>query len=87
MIHSTGSRRQQQGGQDQGSREDRISRPAATSPSNRREPQTIEKGQTTDQVQAALGKPDKIVNLGTKQIYIYKDMKVTFINGKVTDVQ
>jgi len=51
------------------------------------EPQTIEKGQTTDQVQAALGKPDKIVNLGTKQIYIYKDMKVTFLNGKVSDVQ
>ncbi|HUD63433.1 MAG TPA: hypothetical protein VMQ17_02595 [Candidatus Sulfotelmatobacter sp.] len=51
------------------------------------EPQTIEKGQTTDQVQAALGKPEKIVNLGTKQIYIYKDMKVTFLNGKVSDVQ
>ena len=51
------------------------------------EPQTIEKGQTIDQVQAALGKPDKIVNLGAKQLYIYKDMKVTFINGKVTDVQ
>jgi hypothetical protein len=24
---------------------------------------------TTDQVQAAMGKPDKIVNLGTKTIY------------------
>jgi hypothetical protein len=51
------------------------------------EPQTIEKGMTPDQVQGALGKPDKIVNLGTKQLYIYKDMKVTFVNGKVTDVQ
>jgi len=51
------------------------------------EPETIEKGQTTDQVTAALGKPDKIVNLGTKQIYIYKDMKITFLNGKVSDVQ
>ena len=51
------------------------------------EPQTIEKGQTPDQVQAALGKPDKIVNLGAKQLYIYKDLKVTFVNGKVTDVQ
>jgi hypothetical protein len=27
------------------------------------------------------------VNLGTKQIYVYKDLKVTFVNGKVTDVQ
>jgi len=51
------------------------------------EPQTIEKGQTPDQVQAAMGKPEKIVNLGTKQIYIYKDLKVTFLNGKVSDVQ
>lgn len=51
------------------------------------EPQTIEKGMTTDQVQQALGKPEKIVNLGAKQLYIYKDMKVTFIGGKVVDVQ
>src|SRR5579862_111019 len=51
------------------------------------EPASIEKGQTPDQVQAALGKPDKIVNLGSKQIYVYKDLKVTFLNGKVSDVQ
>jgi uncharacterized membrane protein YgcG len=51
------------------------------------EPQQIEKGQTPDQVKAALGVPDKIVNLGPKQIYVYKDLKVTFLNGKVSDVQ
>ncbi len=51
------------------------------------EPQQIEKGQTPDQVKAAIGVPDKIVNLGPKQIYVYKDIKVTFINGKVSDVQ
>jgi len=51
------------------------------------QPQTIEKGQTPDQVVAALGQPDKIVNLGAKQLYIYKDLKVTFLNGKVSDVQ
>ena len=51
------------------------------------EPQQIEKGQTPDQVKAAIGVPDKIVNLGAKQIYVYKDIKVTFVNGKVTDVQ
>ncbi len=51
------------------------------------EPQQIEKGQTPDQVVAAIGQPDKIVNLGAKQIYVYKDIKVTFINGKVSDVQ
>jgi hypothetical protein len=42
---------------------------------------------TPDQVEAALGKPDKKVTLGPKQIYIYKDMKVTFKDGKVSDVQ
>jgi len=51
------------------------------------EPAQIEKGQTPDQVKAAIGVPDKIINLGAKQIYVYKDIKVTFLNGKVSDVQ
>ena len=51
------------------------------------EPQTIQLGMTTDQVLAALGKPEKIFNVGAKQIYVYKDVKVTFLNGKVSDVQ
>jgi hypothetical protein len=51
------------------------------------EPQTVQLGMTTDQVQAALGKPEKIFNVGAKQIYTYKDVKVTFVNGKVSDVQ
>jgi hypothetical protein len=69
-----------QGGQQQAAQQQAPPQPQA-------EPQTIEKGQTTDQVQSALGKPDKIVNLGSKQIYVYKDLKVTFVNGKVSDVQ
>jgi uncharacterized membrane protein YgcG len=51
------------------------------------EPQQIEKGQTPEQVKAALGPPEKIVNLGAKQLYVYHDIKVTFLNGKVSDVQ
>ena len=51
------------------------------------QPQTIQLGQTTDEVVAVLGQPDKIVNLGAKQIYVYKDLKVTFLKGKVSDVQ
>jgi len=51
------------------------------------EPQTIQLGQTPDQVRAALGQPDKVVNLGTKQIYVYKDLKITFVSSKVSDVQ
>jgi hypothetical protein len=70
----------QQGGNDQGQGQAQQQAPPP-------EPQQIEKGQTPDQVKAALGQPDKIVNLGAKQIYVYKDLKVTFINGKVSDVE
>ncbi|HUO31549.1 MAG TPA: hypothetical protein VMU80_20160 [Bryobacteraceae bacterium] len=44
-------------------------------------------GQSIDQVVAAFGQPTKTVNLGAKKIYVYKDLKVTFIDGKVSDVQ
>ena len=50
-------------------------------------PATVEIGQTPDQVTAILGQPEKIINLGAKQIYVYKDLKVTFVKGKVTDAQ
>lgn len=67
---------QQGGGQDQGGGQQQGG-----------EPQTIQMGMTPDQVQGALGQPQKIVNLGPKQIYVYKDLKVTFLNGRVVDVQ
>jgi hypothetical protein len=41
------------------------------------DPPTMQLGQSTDEVQAALGKPEKIVNLGPKQLYVYKDLKIT----------
>ncbi len=50
-------------------------------------PTTTSLGQTVDKVVADMGQPVKIVKLGTKQIYYYKDLKVIFVNGKVTDVQ
>ena len=48
---------------------------------------TISIGQTKDQVTATFGQPTKTAKLGTKEIYYYKDMKVTFTNGKVSDVE
>jgi hypothetical protein len=48
---------------------------------------TIALGQTRAQVEDILGRPERIVDLGAKVIYAYKDMKVTFVDGKVTDVQ
>ena len=50
-------------------------------------PPTIQLGQSIDDVENAMGKPEKIVNLGAKQIYVYKDLKITFIKGKVSDVE
>ena len=51
------------------------------------EVQTVSLGDTPDRVVAALGQPKNIVKLGPKQIYIYPNLKVTFENGRVTDVQ
>lgn len=48
---------------------------------------TISLGQTMREVQSVLGTPDKIVNLGPKVTYVYKDIKVIFLDGKVADVQ
>jgi len=48
---------------------------------------TIALGQSIDEVTGMLGQPKSIVDLGAKKIYVYPDMKVTFNNGKVVDVQ
>ncbi len=72
---------QQQGGQQQ------AAQPQQAAQQSQAQPQSIQLGQTPDQVQAALGQPDKTVDLGVKKIYVYKDLKVTFVNGKVSDVQ
>ena len=50
-------------------------------------PAEISLGQSVEQVTGSLGQPKSIVDLGPKKIYVYKDMKITFNGGKVTDVQ
>jgi hypothetical protein len=50
-------------------------------------PPTIALGQTKDQVTAAFGQPVRIAKLGVKEIFYYKDMRVTFTNGKVSNVE
>ncbi len=44
-------------------------------------------GFSTNQVIADLGQPEQIINLDSKMVYVYKNLKVIFINGQVTDVQ
>jgi hypothetical protein len=50
-------------------------------------PKTISLGQTIDEITGNLGQPKSIVDLGAKKIYVYPDMKITFNNGKVTDIK
>ncbi|MGA2851330.1 MAG: hypothetical protein ABSE46_20195 [Terracidiphilus sp.] len=50
-------------------------------------PPTLSVGQTKDQVTAAFGQPLKAAKIGAKDIFYYKDMKVTFLNGKVSNVE
>ena len=48
---------------------------------------TIALGQTKEEVVATLGQPQRLVVLGAKQIYVYSDRKVIFVDGRVTDVR
>jgi hypothetical protein len=50
-------------------------------------PVQISLGQTIDAVVSSLGAPTRIIDLGAKKIYAYPDMKITFTNGRVSDVQ
>lgn len=49
--------------------------------------QTVSLGQSPEQVQAILGKPENIIDLGQRVVYVYKDVKIIFQDRKVTDVQ
>lgn len=49
-------------------------------------PVQISIGQSVAEVTAALGQPSKIAEVGSGKIYFFKDMKVTFTDGKVSDV-
>jgi hypothetical protein len=88
VFSISGDDQQGQGGEasQQGQQQPAQGQPQQGEP-QQAEPQTIQLGMTADQVQQALGRPEKVVNLGAKQIYVYKDLKVTFLNGKVSDVQ
>lgn len=50
-------------------------------------PPTVPLGQTQSQVIADFGEPIKVNYAGGKTVFLYKDMKVTFTNGKVSNVK
>ena len=61
--------------------------PPYASPAIPTAPINISLGQSTARVKELLGEPSRVVNLGTKTIYFYKDMKITFLEGKVSGVE
>ncbi len=50
-------------------------------------PNTVTLGQSLGDVEAILGPPQRIMDLAAKKVYVYKDVKIIFVNGKVADVQ
>ena len=64
-----------------------VGNAAAPPASGSAAPLKVSEGESISQVTAALGEPQKIVDLGVKKIYVYPDMKVVFKSGKVSDVE
>jgi hypothetical protein len=50
-------------------------------------PPSVSIGQSKAQVTASFGQPLKVTKAGAKEVFYYKDMKVTFTNGKVSGVE
>ena len=48
---------------------------------------TLKLGQSPDQVVSIMGPPKRKVDLGGKLIYMYDDLKITFENGAVVNVE
>ena len=78
-----GDQQQAAAGQDQGQQQQAAQQDAQPA----QPPPTIQMGQTEDEVVGMIGQPEKKIVLGSKEIFVYKDIKVTFIGGKVADVQ
>jgi hypothetical protein len=51
------------------------------------EPVTVKAGDKKEKVIAAFGQPKKVVSLPTQEIDYNDDMKVIYVNGKVSSVQ
>jgi TolA-binding protein len=76
-----------QAAQEADSGEQAVVSQSAAADGNAAGPVTISLGQSMADVESMNGKPDKVIDLGAKKIYVYKDLKITFMDGKVSDVQ
>jgi hypothetical protein len=50
-------------------------------------PATVTVGESSTEVLQSLGMPQQMIDLGKKKTFVYRTMKITFINDKVSDVQ
>ncbi len=50
-------------------------------------PAELTEGQTLEEVERALGKPEDIIKLKENLIYMYPTVKVFFENGKLVNVE
>ncbi len=48
---------------------------------------SVRLGDSQQRVKEMLGPPENVFDLGSKVIYSYRSIKITFIDGKVSDVQ
>jgi len=61
--------------------------PPPTPPAPAGPPPTIKIGESSTEVLQSMGMPLQMIDLGRKKTFIYKNMKIIFLNDKVSDVQ
>lgn len=66
---------------------DALNQAQAAAPAGAAPAVNISLGMSIDDVVAAMGQPTQIADLGSKKTYFYANMKVIFVDGKVSDVQ
>jgi hypothetical protein len=47
----------------------------------------LDVGMTIDEVKSMMGDPKDLIDVGAKKIYVYDAVKITFVNGKLTEVK
>ncbi len=50
-------------------------------------PKKVQLGDSRKRVEEILGQPEAMADLGSKVVYVYRSFKVTFVDGRVSDVQ
>jgi len=60
---------------------------ATSAPATPAVPPTVLIGMNEDQVMTILGRPVSVVQAGSKKVYSYRSLKVTFLDGKVLEIR